>query len=164
MRGAEHQRPRVVGEIERRKQMRGVGRFRRAWRHENRQPINQPARELFKLAQQQAMMRGRFKAAEPTPGGEIRADRAAKQHILTVASKRNGLRFEFGAVQTNEIKQRAQLTVPLPVPTKKSACPPSISAAASVSSRASNAVISSGLKSLSFLRSAKASIICTGRP
>ena len=58
---------RMLGKIPRLKQNARVGRFGGAWRHENRQPIRLAARDLFKLRQQQTMMRGRLKARVPTP-------------------------------------------------------------------------------------------------
>ena len=98
-------------------------------------------------------MRRRLIAARSAPGGEATTERAALCFGRRLAAYKSCL---AGAMLTNDMQEGAQFSVPPPVSRKKSACvSPSraaaASAAASDSNRASNASISSGLISLSFL-------------
>jgi hypothetical protein len=60
-------RLRILRQMPRRVQDAGVSRFGRARRHEHGQPIDLPAGYLFKLIQQQAMMRSRLKPSATAP-------------------------------------------------------------------------------------------------
>ena len=166
MRGGQHIKLRRRRHQPGREQDATVPRLGRPRRHEDCEPLGLAAGELFEPVDQQPVMCGRFMPRVATPIDKAATDRAALRFGRRLAARQ---RFMVGAMLTNDMEEGAQLTVPLPVPWKKSgcassACAASASAAASDSSRASSASSSSGLRSVNFFRMIEASIICSGRP
>jgi hypothetical protein len=60
-------RARMLREMPRRVQNTGVSRFGRAWRHENSKAISLAVRDLFKLPEQQTMVRCWLKSRVQAP-------------------------------------------------------------------------------------------------